>query len=55
MEKTGVGKTVLSEEIKLALKDAAKKLTGSCKRDFTAKVTEDYLAETKIFSHYDYR
>jgi hypothetical protein len=34
---------ILSEEVKLTFKDAAKKLTGSKKRDFTAKVTEDYL------------
>ena len=33
----------LSEEVKSTFKDAAKKLTGSKKRDFTAKVTEDYL------------
>ncbi len=33
----------LSEEIKSTFKDAAKKLTGSKKRDFTAKVTQDYL------------
>jgi hypothetical protein len=33
----------LSEEIKSTFRDAAKKLTGNKKRDFTAKVTEDYL------------
>jgi hypothetical protein len=44
MEKRGTGKIVLSEEIKSTFKDAAKKLTGSRKREFTAKVTEDYLA-----------
>ena len=33
----------LSEEIKSTFKDAAKKLTGSKKRDFTAKVTQDDL------------
>ena len=36
----------LSEEIKSTFKDAAKKLTGSKKRDFTAKVTEDYLGSS---------
>jgi hypothetical protein len=37
---------ILSEEIKSTFKDAAKKLTGSKKRDFTAKVTEDYLGSS---------
>ena len=36
----------LSEEIKSTFKDAAKKLTGSKKRDFTTKVTEDYLGSS---------
>ena len=36
----------LSEEIKSTFKDAAKKLTVSKKRDFTAKVTEDYLGSS---------
>lgn len=34
---------MLTEEVKATFKDAAKKLTGYRKRDFTAKVTEDYL------------
>jgi Rhodopirellula transposase DDE domain len=34
---------MLSEEVKGTIKDAAKKLTGFKKRDFTAKVTEDYF------------
>jgi hypothetical protein len=33
-----------SKKITLAFKDAAKKLTGYRKREFTAKVTEDYFA-----------
>jgi hypothetical protein len=34
---------MLSDSIKLTLKDAGKKLTGNRKRDFMAKVTEDYF------------
>ncbi|MDM9580522.1 MULTISPECIES: hypothetical protein [unclassified Nostoc] len=34
---------MLTDTIKSTFKDAAKKLTGSCKRDFMAKVTEDYF------------
>jgi hypothetical protein len=34
---------MLSEEVKEAIKDAAKKLTGYRKREFIAKVTEDYF------------
>lgn len=34
---------MLTEKVKLTLKDAAKKLTGYKKRDFIAKVTEDYF------------
>jgi hypothetical protein len=34
---------MLSEPVKVTLKDAAKKLTGSRKRDFMAKVSEDYF------------
>lgn len=33
----------LTETVKLTFKDAAKKLTGNRKRDFIAKVTEDYF------------
>lgn len=33
----------LKEEIKATFKDAAQKLTGSRKREFMAKVAEDYL------------
>ena len=33
----------LTENIKSTFKDAAKKLTGNRKRDFMAKVTEDYF------------
>ena len=33
---------MLTEQIKLTLKDAAKKLTGSKKRAFMAQVTMDY-------------
>lgn len=35
---------MLSEAVKATFKDAAGKLTGTRKRDFMAKVTEDYLA-----------
>ncbi|QLE41168.1 hypothetical protein FD723_12435 [Nostoc sp. C052] len=34
---------MLTDTIKFTFKDAAKKLTGSSKRDFMAKVTEDYF------------
>lgn len=34
---------MLSEEVKATFKDAAKKLTGYRKRDFIAKVSEDYF------------
>jgi hypothetical protein len=34
---------MLSEPVKVTLKDAAKKLTGSRKRDFMVKVSEDYF------------
>lgn len=34
---------MLNETIKVTLKDAAKKLTGHRKRDFMAKVCEDYF------------
>jgi hypothetical protein len=34
---------MFNEEIKATIKDAAKKLTGYRKRDFIAKVTEDYF------------
>ena len=34
---------MLSEEVKATFKDAAKKLTGYRKRDFMAKVGEDYF------------
>jgi hypothetical protein len=34
---------MLTEPIKLTFKDAAKKLTGPRKRDFMAKVAEDYM------------
>jgi hypothetical protein len=34
---------MLTEPIKLTFKDAAKKLTGHRKRDFMAKVAEDYM------------
>ncbi len=33
----------LTETVKLTFKDAAKKLSGNRKRDFMAKVTEDYF------------
>lgn len=35
---------MLTEEVKITIKDAAKKLTGYRKRDFMAKVAEDYFA-----------
>ena len=35
---------IFSDEIKATVKDAAQKLTGYRKRDFMAKVAEDYLA-----------
>ena len=35
---------MLARTIKSTFKDAAKKLTGYRKREFTAKVTEDYFA-----------
>jgi hypothetical protein len=34
---------MLSETIRATFKDAAKKLTGHRKRDFMAKVAEDYF------------
>jgi hypothetical protein len=34
----------LDDTVKLTIQDAAKKLTGHRKRDFMAKVAEDYLA-----------
>jgi hypothetical protein len=34
---------MLSEAVKATFKDAAQKLTGNRKRDFMAKVAEDYL------------
>lgn len=34
---------MLTEEVKATFKDAAKKLTGYRKRDFVAKVAEDYF------------
>jgi Rhodopirellula transposase DDE domain len=34
---------MLTDSLKSTFKDAAKKLTGSRKREFMAKVTEDYL------------
>ena len=34
---------MLSDAIKTTFKDAAQKLTGSRKRDFMAKVAQDYL------------
>lgn len=34
---------MLSDAVKVTFKDAAKKLTGHCKREFMAKVTEDYF------------
>jgi hypothetical protein len=35
--------SVLNEAVKATFKDAAQKLTGHRKRDFMAKVSEDYL------------
>ncbi len=35
---------MLTEPVKATFKDAAKKLTGPRKRDFMAKVAEDYMA-----------
>ncbi len=34
---------MLTDNIKYTFKDAAEKLTGNRKRDFMAKVTEDYF------------
>jgi hypothetical protein len=34
---------MLSDPVKATFKDAAKKLTGHCQRDFMAKVTEEYF------------
>jgi hypothetical protein len=34
---------ILAENVKATFKDASKKLTGYRKRDFMAKVTEDYF------------
>jgi Rhodopirellula transposase DDE domain len=39
----GITGIMLTETIKSTFKDAAKKLTGKRKRDFMAKVTEDYF------------
>ena len=36
-------KEMISKEVKETIKDAAKKLTGYRKRDFIAKVIEDYF------------
>ena len=36
-------RTMLTEAVKATFKEAARKLTGYLKRDFMAKVTEDYL------------
>jgi hypothetical protein len=41
---------ILSEEIKSTFKDAAKKLTGSKKRDFTAKVIDRSKATGRMIS-----
>jgi hypothetical protein len=38
--------TLLTEAIKATFKDAAQKLTGNLKRDFMAKVSEDYLSSS---------
>lgn len=38
-----ISQVMLTDSIKSTFKDAAKKLTGSIKRDFMAKVTEDYF------------
>jgi len=39
----GMVEMILSEPVKLTFKDAAKKLTGYRRRDFMAKVAEDYF------------
>ena len=39
----GIALFMLTDTIKSTFKDAAKKLTGNRKRDFMAKVTEDYF------------
>ncbi len=39
----GIIGIMLTETIKSTFKDAAKKLTGNRKRDFMAKVTEEYF------------
>jgi len=38
----GISEMQLTEKVKSTFKDAAKKLTGNRKRDFMAKVSEDY-------------
>ncbi|WP_179063524.1 hypothetical protein [Nostoc sp. C052] len=49
-----IPQVILTDTIKSTFKDAAKKLTGSRKRDLMAKITEDYfdssarIAETSI-------
>jgi hypothetical protein len=42
ISKIGLVERMLNDTIKLTIKDAAKKLTGNQKRDFIAKVAEDY-------------
>ena len=44
----------LTEKVKSTFKDAAKKLTGNRKRDFMAKVSEDYRFATRCiaFTHF---
>lgn len=39
----GIPFFMLTDTIKFTFKDAAQKLTGNRKRDFMAKVTEDYF------------
>ena len=43
ISQTGISRMLLSDTVKSTFKDAAKKLTGNRKRDFMAKVTEDYF------------
>ncbi|KAM3091775.1 hypothetical protein ACKFKF_32495 [Phormidesmis sp. 146-12] len=39
----GASQSMMTAAVKATFKDAAQKLTGHLKRDFMAKVTEDYL------------
>jgi DDE superfamily endonuclease len=43
ISRIGISSIMLNKTIQSTFKNAAKKLSGNCKRDFMAKVTEDYF------------